>query len=137
MMEYIQSINWNGMIETALPWISQNAFFVILGTAFLLQWVAFQAFVIHFQMFKTKVTRPRQDLKKIRQLERLIEFQSQQMEQVFEKYAALKKEINQVARESMQRSQWQAPQRSESIESNFLSMGEINLKKRLESLKNS
>lgn len=106
----------------------------------LLQWVAIQWLFIQLHMAKEEVQKPHPDLVKIRAYESRLKLLEDQTDLIFEKLAEQKKEIQDIERESLQLfpSVGAAPQReSASIESSFVSMGEINLKKRLDALKSS
>ncbi|TVQ76241.1 MAG: hypothetical protein EA369_10330 [Bradymonadales bacterium] len=119
------------------PWLAEHAILLLMGAAIVIQWIGFQALLIHYHLFRTRVKKKKPDTNRVHQLEALVDFQNTRIEQIFEKYAALKKEMNGLEKESIRRESFTPVQSTESVEASFMSMGEINLKKRLESLKRS
>lgn len=112
-------------------WIYMNAPMLALGTLVFIQWVALQAFFVHYTLFRESLKRPRPDQTRIIALEKTIAFQAEQLELVFSKLAEHHREMSKMnLREPSPRER-----NALSLESTFVSMGEMSLKKRIQEMK--
>lgn len=111
-----------------------------LGLAFLFQWVAIQYLFIQNHFLKIEMKKPHPDLGRIRRYETQLSNLEGQLPLIFEKLAEHNQEIREMSLESKTAPQGTSARQensSPSMESSYASMGEINLKKRLEAIKKS
>ncbi len=118
----------NALQELAV-WASAHALWLGLAIFVFIQWLAFQGLLVHYHFFRESLRRPRPDLQRISTLEKTLEFQMSQMDTMFQKMAELKKELNDRARRE------DPILTPESLESRFMSLGEMKLKQRLSEIK--
>jgi hypothetical protein len=130
------------MLENGFEWIQANVGFVILGTLVVVQWVAFQALLVHYHLYRKSQKKPRNDGIRFSMIERNLKFHAEQIEMIFEKLAELKKEMGDWAIQDLQRGGQRESKPaqatgglSSSVESSFVSLGEINLKRRIAALR--
>jgi len=84
--------------------------------------------LIHYHLFRQNLKTPKPSLIRMQALERTMEFQMQQMDKLFEKVAELRKELHTKPTPN-------EPYVSESLESRFMTIGEMKLKQRLSDIK--
>jgi len=138
----MMTIDWLHAGKTAMTWASANWAFLILAGLIFFQWVAFQALLIHYQLFRKSMKKPRTDGIRFSNIEKTLSFQAEQIELIFEKLASIKSEMADWARQEIKKGkptkpateEWKA---SPSVEASFVSLGEINLKRRLEAMKSA
>ena len=114
-------------------WAMSNIFLLSISVVVALQFFAIQAFFIHYHLFRKGLKRPKPDALRFAQIEKSIAFQGEQIEKIFEKLADTRKEILEMT--PIEKPQAPAEPRIQSFESSFLSLGEINLKKRLDNFR--
>lgn len=117
-------------VQMALEWVSKNSLWVGLATFVFFQWVAFQLLLVHYHFFRMHLKRPKPDQQRFASIDSRLEFQDRQMDQIFEKMAELKKELREI---SLAKGNITA--QPESMESRFMSLGEMKLKQRLAEIK--
>lgn len=132
--------NWSSMGSAFLSFLSSNLEVVILSSLIFIQWMALQAFAIHYYFFRRSVRRKRPEGLRIATLEKLVSFQSEQIERLYGQLADQKKELRDFMRERVslveeKKSAGQAP--THSMDSGYVSLGELNLKKKLEAMRSS
>lgn len=114
-------------------WAMSNVFLVSISVVVALQFFAIQAFFIHYHLFRKNLKRPKPDALRFAQIEKSIAFQGEQIEKLFEKLADTRKEIFEMTPIAEPKSPVEPT--VQSFESSFLSLGEINLKKRLDNFR--
>ena len=113
-----------------LAWIQENYFLLVLSFMVGLQWIALQGFAIHYIISRPKPVNLASERKRLATLEGLVDFQSTQIERLYAKTAELTREISSIY--SVKTSSKNSP--SPSLEQNFMTFGEVALKKRLSEL---
>ena len=126
----------------AKDWFLNNFGLIMLWGLVLIQWVAFQALLIHYQMFRKSLKRPKTDGIRFSMIERNLAFYGEQIETLYEKVAETRKDMSAWAKEDIKRQgvgvrQSRGTEGFTSVESTYASLGELNLKRRLASLKQS
>jgi len=116
-------------VQQITHWITQNALWCGLAIFVFFQWAAFQVLLIHYHLFRQNLKTPKPSQLRFQSIEKTMEFQMQQMDKLFEKMAELRKEIH--AKPAA------APEAyaGESLESRFMTIGEMKLKQRLSDIK--
>jgi len=119
--------------QAILDWIVQHPAICIVATLLVIQWIAFQALLFHYHSFRKNLKRPRPDGLRLAVLEKTITFQNEQIDRLFAKLSELSREMTQAERrrEATQPLAVVSP----SLESNFPSMGELALRKRIQELR--
>jgi hypothetical protein len=112
-------------------WAFNHAWVLSISTLVLIQFFAIQAFLVHYHLFRKSLQKPKPDSLRFAQIEKSIAFQSEQIEKLFDKIAETRKEILDLT--PMTKARGAPEPKTHSFESSFLSLGEINLKRRLES----
>lgn len=138
-------MDWNQIITASQGWVTSNIGFIVLGALILIQWIAFQYFVVHYLYFKRSLKQPKPSESRFQQMEQRLQFQDEQIAMVYEKIAELREEQKRWASEDLKRGKSVVPdartvnsqQSSPSIESSYVSLGEINLKRRINAIKAS
>ncbi|MDB5038166.1 MAG: hypothetical protein JWQ35_1694 [Bacteriovoracaceae bacterium] len=116
-------------------WFIDNFAIIVLGVAVFIQWIAIQVIAIHYHFFRQSLKKPTPDGIRFQTIEKVLSFQAGHLDRVFGKLAEMNKDITQVAeRKQVERIKSHATQ---APDSSFISMGEMNLKKRLNELKSS
>ncbi len=113
----------------SLAWLQTHFHFVVLAAFMVLQWIVLQAFIIHYFTKRTVIPTFGRERGRIEMLEKLVGFQSNQMERLYAKVAELHREIQTVGSQSRE----QARNTSHG-ETSMISLGEVTLKKRLAEL---
>jgi hypothetical protein len=115
--------------ETLGSWMLSNPVIVVLSIVVVTQWIGFQALLLHYHFFRQSLQKPRADATRFAVIERTMEFQMSQVDKLYEKVAELKKELNQ---KHLREEPMVTP---ESLESRFMTLGEMKLKQRLSEIK--
>jgi hypothetical protein len=99
----------------------------------LIQWLVLQAFVAEYIVYRRNVKRPRPDGIRMGLMEKSIQLSTEQMETLFTRLASLEREIDSLHVKMSKRVQPNAPQthHTQSLEASVMSLGEMNLKKRI------
>ncbi|PIR21645.1 MAG: hypothetical protein COV44_12010 [Deltaproteobacteria bacterium CG11_big_fil_rev_8_21_14_0_20_45_16] len=125
---------WNGIL--------QNWVIVLLSFFVIAQWIAFQTLVVHYYLFRKSLRKPRPDGLRFSSIEKTLSFQGEQIEKTYEKLAELRGELSKWASEDLKRSPNQylnsnvsKHTNNSSVESSLVSMGELNLKRKIEAIK--
>lgn len=116
-----------------LAWIQENYFLLVLSLVVAIQWIALQGLAIHYMISRPKPVNLTPERRRLATLEGLVDFQSTQIERLYAKTAVLTRElssINTVKTSSKNSS-------NTSLEQNFMTFGEVALKKRLSELSKS
>lgn len=111
---------------------------VVVGLV-LVQWFSIQYLFLQNHFIRERLSRPHPDLKKISVYDERLQQLEGQISVLFEKQAEHQKELRDLERESLRSNKSQASaaqERTSSLESSFVSLGEINLKKRMDALRN-
>ena len=115
--------------------VAANGTNILFGLMIFIQWVALQALLIHYHLFRKNLKQPRPDGIRLQLLEKTVAVQNEQLDRIYAKLAEMRKDLNYaVTREPA------APSRiveAPSLEKTFASVGEMNLKKRIQELKAS
>ncbi len=114
-------------------WFIANAPMLVLGAFVLIQWIAFQVLLVHYHMFRQSLKKPTPDGIRFNTIEKVLSFQASQIDRIYGKLSDLNKEINTVATTKVA-TKTQASTQIAS-DSSFITLGELNLKKRLKELK--
>jgi hypothetical protein len=114
-------------------WIVDHAGMIILTTAVVIEWIAIQAILIHYHFFRESLKRPTPDGIRFSTIEKVMSLHASQMDRAFGKMSELSKEISSLAERRPER-MIAAPSTAAS-EPTVLSLGEMNLKKRLAELR--
>lgn len=128
-------------LQTIGAWTIENIDIVLLSLFVLAQWIALQALAIHYYYFRKNLKQPRPDAQRLQKLEQLMDFSSGQFDLVFHKLGELRKEMSKWAATDVRNGTQtkmnasMSDQNSVSLESSMLSMGEINLKKRIDAIR--
>lgn len=113
-------------------WIVQHGPMILLTTLVVIQWIAFQVLLVHYHHFRKSMKKPRPEGLRIGLLEKTVKIQTENMDAIFRKLAELSKDIAIASAQSTR------PTRSEnaaqSLEGSLMTMGEMNLKKRLQQM---
>lgn len=124
---------------TNIGWWKENGITVALAAGIFIQWIALQALMIHYHLFRKNLKRPRPDGIRLSMAEKTLALQSEQMERIFGKLAHLNREIDQLHERgsSATRAKTTSSQISTntSVETAFASMGELNMKKRIQEMR--
>jgi len=130
------------VIHTAWTGISQNWVIVLLSIFVFAQWMAFQTLVVHYYLFRKSLKKSRPDGLRFSSIERTLSFQGEQIERTYEKLAELRGELSKWASEDLKRSpnhysktNGSQHTNNSSVESSLVSMGELNLKRKIEAIK--
>lgn len=119
--------------------------FILVGSIALGFWFAFQFLALHYWNFLREYRKPRLDVKRLERAERALRFQREELERVYAQMGKLRQEVLNWMREETQgnvvKNQASSTRNNEkaspSFESNFLSLGEIQLKQKIQQLKSS
>lgn len=133
-----QWTEWMNQILAIGPVIKANLPMIVLGIFVFVQWVALQGLLIHYHLFRKSLKRPRPDGIRFGVIERALSFHGEQFDRVYDRLAELKKEIQDLAREAAEQSSVRSNAANESrtsLEASYVSLGEMNLKKRLDSIR--
>jgi len=117
------------IFQMTTQWLSENALWAGLAILVFFQWAAFQALLIHYHLFRQNLKTPKPSQLRMQAIEKTIEFQMQQMDKLFEKLAELRKDLH------TQEPSKHEPLISESLESRYMTIGEMKLKQRLSDIK--
>lgn len=109
-------------------WIVQNAPMLFLGALVFIQWIAFQVLVVHYHNFRKSLKKPRPDGIRMGLLEKAVAIQTENVDALFIKMGELRREIAVANAQAVRPSKVDS---TTSIEGSMMTMGEINLKKRL------
>ncbi len=120
-------------------WILANGWTMTLGAMVFIQWIGLQVLAVHYYNFKKSLRRPKPDQIRFNMIEKAVAFQHEQIESIFTKLSEFRKEVATVgtmgdkmmAANATRKSQNEGP----SLESTYVSLGELNLKKRLSAMK--
>jgi len=115
-----------------IDWWKSNIVTVALSAGLFIQWIAFQALVVHYSMFRKNLKQPRPDGIRLNMVEQSFKIHSEQMDRIFAKLAHLNREIDQLHTRGSKSTQ---VSRGESVETAHASMGELNLRKRIQELR--
>jgi hypothetical protein len=114
-------------------WIATNGPTLILGVMVLIQWIALQALLIHYHLFRKNLKQPRPDGIRLQLLEQTVSLQNEQLDRIYTKLSDMRKELNfAVTRAPAQSTRAMEVQ---SLEKTYTSLGEMNLKRRIQELK--
>ena len=133
-MDWLQS--FFSMDESTRMWWGTHGMTVILAVVVFLQWVGLQAFAIHYHFFRKSLKRPKPDQIRFSLIEKTMALQQEQLDRIYTKMAELNKELNETAarvRTPIQR----VKEPTLSLDSTYASLGEMNLKKRIQEISNS
>ncbi len=121
--------------------IDQFSLIIGIGILSVLQWFGLQALVVHYHIYRQNQKKPRPDGIRLNLVERTVAMQTEQTDRIFEKLAALNREIDQLhvqlGRISQRAPTTKEASRGESLETAFVSLGEIALKKRLQEMQDT
>lgn len=117
------------LTSTLKNWIFTHPELTILAAFVVFQWMAFQALLIHYHLFRQSLVKKKPETRRLEKVERYTEFQDSQISKLFEKLAEIRKEMHQQVLASPQTFL------PESFENRIMSMGEMKLKARLDELK--
>jgi hypothetical protein len=110
-------------------WVMANPVLAMLSALAVIQWIALQALLLHYHFFRQNFKRPKPSSQRFMVIEKTMEFQMSQIDKLFEKIAEMKKDLNQ---RTMREEPMVTP---ESLESRFMTLGEMKLKQRLSEIK--
>ena len=116
-------------------WIIANGPTLILGLMVLIQWIALQALLIHYHLFRKNLKQPRPDGIRLQLLERTVSVQNEQLDRIYAKLAEMRKEVNLAVTREPAPATTRRPIEVNSFEKTFASIGEVALKKRIQELK--
>lgn len=131
-MEFAQNI----ISASEIEWLKANAWLITLTTLVFIQWVVIQGLLLHYYYFRKNLKQPRPDGIRLNLAERSIALQSEQLEKIFAKLAALNREIDILADRSarLATKQGSVQVTGPSLEASVATMGELNLRKRLQEI---
>lgn len=129
--------NMTANLQSILSWAQANMAILIIGLFVFIQYVAFQALLIHYTLFRRSLKRPRPDGLRFQQIEKTLAFHAEQMDRIFEKIAETRKDLVALTKVEPMSSSQRANLSPVSVEASFLSLGELNLKKKLEAFRQS
>lgn len=114
-------------------WFMDHAGIIFLSAAVTIEWIALQALLIHYHFFRESLKRPTPDGIRFSTIEKVLSFQASQIDRVFGKIGDMSKEISVLGERKF-------GDRAPNLvampgESSVLSLGEVNLKKRLAELR--
>ena len=130
-MEWFQNIFT--ISEASREWLSSNGVTVILGVMVITQWVGLQALAIHYYFFAKSLKRPKPDQIRFSIIEKTMALQQEQLDRIYTKMAELNKEINETSARVKTPIQ-KVKETAVSLDSTYASMGEMNLKKRIQEI---
>lgn len=113
--------------------ISAHGLNIFFGVMILLQWVVLQGLIVHYLMFRRNLKKPRPDGIRFANIEKVQAFHAQQLEMAFAKMGELKKEIVRSLPSQDERPEPRGMNLPDTA--SYVSLGEIELKKRLRELK--
>lgn len=119
-------------IETARAWDLTTWTLISLGVLVIFQWMAFQALVVHYVMFRKKILARKPDRVRIALLERTLSFQQEQVDRIFDKLSSLRTDLSKPGR-----SERYDNSNSDGVENSFVTLGEVHLKRRMQELEKS
>ncbi len=123
-------INWQ--------WLKDNASTIILGTCVFIQWIALQAFAVHYYFFRQSLKRPRPDHLRFATIEKVISFQSEHIDKIYGKLAHFDREIDLLHVNGTglvgKSSSVKEASSGTSLEASYATLGELNLKKRIQEM---
>jgi len=108
---------------------------LFLAVLVLVQWIVLQGLLFNYYYFRKGLKKPRPDGLRFAMIERALTLQMEQIERVFEKLAEFRKEISNISYKKESNASKESTLTS--IEASLVSMGEMNLKKRIQEIKNS
>lgn len=121
--------------------IDQSHLILGIGIFSLVQWFALQGLIVHYYIYRQNQKKPRPDGIRMNLIEKTVALQTEQTERIFEKLATLNREIDQLhvqlGRISQRSPSAKDGGRAESLETAFVSLGEIALKKRLQEMQDT
>lgn len=113
-------------------WFSAHGTTLVLFALVIIQWIAFQALLIHYHLFRQSLKKPTPDGIRFATIEKVLSFQATQIDRIYGKLSELNKEIQ------TQPTAKPAPRPAAiASDSSFVTRGELNLKKRLQELRQS
>ena len=121
--------NVSEFVHQLTSWVMANPVLVIVSALAIAQWIALQALLLHYHFFRQSLKRPQPSSQRFMVIEKTMEFQMSQIDKLFEKIVEMKKELNQ---RTMREETLVTP---ESLESRFMTLGEMKLKQRLSEIK--
>lgn len=130
-MEWFQNIF--SISEATRQWWSAHGVTVLLMIFVFAQWIGLQAFAIHYHFFRKSLNRPKPDQVRFSLIEKTMSLQQEQLDRIYSKMAELNKDLNETAarvKTPVQR----VKEPTVSLESTYASIGELNLKKRIQEI---
>jgi hypothetical protein len=130
-MEWFQNIF--SISEATRQWWSAHGVTVLLMIFVFAQWIGLQAFAIHYHFFRKSLNRPKPDQVRFSLIEKTMALQQEQLDRIYSKMAELNKDLNETAarvKTPVQR----VKEPTVSLESTYASIGELNLKKRIQEI---
>lgn len=120
-------------------WMGDHLALVVGGFLLAFLWIAFQSLAIHYFYFYKEMKKPRPEMKRIRQLETWMRLHQEQLENIYENLSQIRGELEEKSkaemRDTLRRAATQSVNEMTSVESSFMSLGEIQLKQKLDALK--
>lgn len=112
-------------------WIAEHGPMIVLAGAVFVQWIALQALLIHYHLFRKSLKQPRPDGVRMDLIEKTVSIHNENMDMLFKKLAEVRREISLAQAQPVRTAKVESP----SIETSFVTLGEMNLKRRLQEMK--